>query len=193
MAKCKNGWKLHIGWRLCTGGLATGKTSVLLDSLTLCVVTKGKVNQTNKSVDMTETSPTPETRSFAHESDFATLSKNSWRCLRATRGWRFRISNQKKSRGSRWLARSCLICCVLMHVLIVVVSLACVPTPSACSLASVSGSKGADSALYTTPKHTFGVTFVLGCTTGSPSLSVCFGPLYNLVEELVALSRFIFT
>jgi hypothetical protein len=72
-----------------------------------------------------------------------------------------------------------------MHVLIVVVSLACVPTPSACSLASVSGSKGADSALYTTPKHTLGVTFVLGCTTGSPSLSVCFGSLYNLVEELV--------
>ena len=69
--------------------------------------------------------------------------------------------------------------------LIVVVSLACVPTPSACSLASVSGSKGADSALYTTPKHTLGVTFVLGCTTGSPSLSVCFGSLYNLVEELV--------
>jgi hypothetical protein len=79
-----------------------------------------------------------------------------------------------------------------MHVLIVVVSLACVPTPSACSLASVSGSKGADSALYTTPKHTLGVTFVLGCTTGSPSLSVCFGSLYNLVEELVVSSRFIF-
>ena len=79
-----------------------------------------------------------------------------------------------------------------MHVLIVVVSLACVPTPSACSLASVSVSKGADSALYTTPKHTLGVTFVLGCTTGSPSLSVCFGSLYNLVEELVVSSRFIF-
>jgi hypothetical protein len=79
-----------------------------------------------------------------------------------------------------------------MHVLIVVVSLACVPTPSACSLASVSGSKGADSALYTTPKHTLGVTFVLGCTTGSPSLSVCSDSLYNLVEELVFLSRFIF-
>ena len=31
-----------------------------------------------------------------------------------------------------------------MHVLIVVVSLAYVPTPSACSFASVSGSKGAD-------------------------------------------------
>ena len=62
---------------------------------------------------------------------------------------------------------------------------------SACSFASVSGSKGADSALYTTPKYTLGVTFVLGCTTGSPSLSVCFGPLYNLVEEFF-LSRFIF-
>jgi hypothetical protein len=79
-----------------------------------------------------------------------------------------------------------------VHVLIDVVSLACVPTPSACSVASVSGSKGADSALYTTPKHTLGVTFVLGCTTGSPSLSVCFGSLYNLVEELVVSSRFIF-
>ena len=80
-----------------------------------------------------------------------------------------------------------------MHVLIVVVSFACVPTPSACPFASVSGSKGADSALYTTPKYTLGVTFVLGCTTGSPSLSVCFGSLYNLVEELVfPSSRFIF-
>ena len=68
-----------------------------------------------------------------------------------------------------------------------------VPTPSACSLASVSGSEGADSALYTTPKHTLGVTFVLGCTTGSPSLSVCFGSLYNLVEELVVFLGLFFT
>ena len=78
-----------------------------------------------------------------------------------------------------------------MHVLIVVVSLACAPTPSARSFASVSGSKRADSALYTTPKYTLGVTFVLNCTTGSPSLSVCFGSLYCLVEDLVVLSRFI--
>ena len=54
-----------------------------------------------------------------------------------------------------------------------------------------SGTEGVDSALYSTPKHTLGVTSVLGCTTGSPSLSVCVGSLYNLVEELVLLSRFI--
>ena len=65
-------------------------------------------------------------------------------------------------------------------------------SPSACSFASISGLKGADSALYIIPRYTLGVTFVLGCTIGSPSLSVCFGSLYNLVEELVLLSRFIF-
>ena len=32
-------------------------------------------------------------------------------------------------RDARWLAGPCLICCVLMHVLIVVVALACVPAP----------------------------------------------------------------
>ena len=72
-------------------------------------------------------------------------------------------------------------------------SLAYVPTPSACSFDSVSGSKGADSALYITPDYTLCVTLVLGCTIGSPSLSVCFSSLYYLVEELVVLSRFWFT
>ena len=56
-------------------------------------------NIATRAVGVTASSLMSEIRSFAHESDFATLFKNSRRRPRATRGRWSRISNQKNQRG----------------------------------------------------------------------------------------------
>ena len=111
---------------------------------------------------------------------------------------RCRIKNNRSS----ILLDYCLICCLLVRVLIVEVSPDCVPSSllfllsqiadssgslrlNACSFASVSGPKGDDSALYSTPKHAHGVTSVVGCTTGSPPPSRCILYLLNTIVLLL--------